>query len=120
MESVEQLEKIAHDAQEKLSRIRSDKYKSENGSKVGKTFRTRNSYSCPEKPSDYWWLYAKVTRMDNAGMLHATTFQTDKYGVVSVNFDQCVHHAQYYDPCPAADFKTAWKALLKKLNSTFE
>jgi hypothetical protein len=120
MESVEQLQKIALDAEEKLYRIRSDQFKSKNSSKVGKTFRTRNNFSCPEKPSDYWWLYAKITRMDDAGMLYATTFQTDKYGAVSINFDQCVHHAQYYSSCPAADFKKAWKAMLKKLNSTFE
>lgn len=27
---------------------------------VGKCFKYRNSYSCPQQESDYWWLWVKV------------------------------------------------------------
>ena len=120
METIEQLKKIAGDAQDKLWAIQADQFRKANGSKVGKTFRTRNNFSCPKKRSDYWWQYAKVTRMDEGGMLYATIFQTDQFGNVTVSYDSCVHHAQYYTPCPATDFNKAWRALLKKLNRTFQ
>jgi len=120
MESVEQLQKIAGEAQDKLWQIQANERRKANGSKVGKTFRTRNSYSCPEKPSDYWWLWAKVTRMDDGGMLYATTFQVDRYGSIDIKRDQCIHHAQCYTQCPAAEFNRAWKALLRLVNSTLQ
>jgi hypothetical protein len=119
METVEQLTKISRDAQAKLWQIEAVKRRNDNGAKVCKTFRTRNSYSCPEKPSDYWWLYAKITRMDEGGLLYATTFQVDKYGHVYIAYDTCVHHAQYYTSCTAVEFNKAWRRLLKKLKDTF-
>lgn len=118
METVEHLRKIAGEAQDKLWRIEADRRRKENGPKVGKTFRTRNNYSCPEKPSDYWWLYAKVTRMDEGGLLYATTFQTDRYGQITIQYDNCIHHAQYYSACPVGQLNKAWRALVKKLPAT--
>lgn len=29
---------------------------------VGKFFRSKNNYSCPEKDSDYWWEYYRVLK----------------------------------------------------------
>lgn len=116
MQTVEELTRIASEAQEKLAAIKYAGWRKDNAPKVGKTFRYRNSYSCPEKPSDYWTMWAKVTRMGEDGILYATQFQTDKYGNVDIKFDQCIHHAQYYTPCPKAEFNKAWRALLKKLN----
>jgi hypothetical protein len=120
MESVEQLQKIATEAQAKLWEIEHAKRRKENGSKVGKTFRTQNNYSCPEKPSDYWWLYAKVTRMDDDGLLYATTFQTDKYGNVDIKYDELVYHMQHYSQCPATELNRAWRALLRRVHGTFQ
>ena len=58
--------------------------------------------------------------MDDGGLLYATTFETDKYGNVSVVYDKCVHHAQYYTACPAAEFNKAWRSLLKKLTASLQ
>jgi hypothetical protein len=46
---------------------------------IGTFYKYRNNYSCPEKPSDYWWLYIHVTGLKGT-MLIGNTFQTDKYG----------------------------------------
>jgi len=113
---IEALRKQAAEAQNAIAEHQHAEWRKANAPKVGKCFRTKNSCSCPEKPSDYWWVYARVTRMDESGMLYAMTFQTDKYGNVNIEQDSCVHHAQYYTPCSAADLKKAWKKLLSKLN----
>lgn len=116
MESVAELTRIASEAQEKLAEIKYAEFRKSNGPKVGKTYTYRNSYSCPKMPTDYWTMYVKVTRMDETGILYATQFQTDQYGNIDIKFDQCIHHAQYYTPCPKAMFNKAWRALLKRLN----
>ncbi|MET3225713.1 hypothetical protein ABIE85_001460 [Bradyrhizobium diazoefficiens] len=116
MESVEQLRKISADAQMKLHRLEVAQREAANGAKVGKTFKYRNSYSCPEKPSDYWWMYSKVTHMKD-GLLYATTFQTDKYGNVHVKTNEGCYHMQGHTPIPAGEFNRAWKALRKKLDA---
>lgn len=117
MESVEELTKIAHDAQEKLRRIEFADRAKRNGPLVGKTFKYRNCYSCPEKPSDYWWMYAKVTRMGDDGLLYLTTFQTDKYGNMEVRFEHLGYHMQGYHPVPASEFNRAWKTFQKRIAS---
>jgi hypothetical protein len=113
--TVDELTKIACEAQEKLAAIKAEEFRRANAPKVGKTFKTRNNFSCPEKPSDYWWLYSKVTRMDNDGMLYATYFQTDKYGNISVCFDHYAYHMQGHQQIPAAEFNRAWKKMVAKV-----
>lgn len=60
---------------------------------IGTCYRVRNNYSCPEKPSDYWWLYRKLLSHD--GKTVATLdFQTDKYGAVEIKNDRrYVYHS---------------------------
>jgi hypothetical protein len=58
---------------------------------VGLCFKTRNNYSCPEKPSDYWQLYVKVQSTDEHGHLKCLKFEVDKDGNVSVRKDQFYH-----------------------------
>jgi hypothetical protein len=114
---VAQLQETARKAQDELSRIQAADFKAKNGKLVGKTFKVRNNYSCPEKPSDYWNEYAKVTRMDKYGMLYAVVFAIDKNGTARVEPDHCIHHAQYYSPIPAAEFERAKKKTLAKLRA---
>lgn len=51
---------------------------------VGRFFKYRNCYSCPSKPSDYWWLYGAATSVDGCGWLKGWTFQRDRDGGVRV------------------------------------
>lgn len=113
--TVDELTKIAREAQEKLGEIRAAEFRRLNGPKVGKAFKTRNNFSCPEKPSDYWWLYSKVTRMDDDGMLYATDFETDRYGNISVRFNHYAYHMQGHQQIPAAEFRRAWKKMQAKI-----
>jgi hypothetical protein len=50
---------------------------------VGKCFRVRNSYSMPQKQSDYWWLYRRVIRA-RGSTLWVDEFQSDCHGQITV------------------------------------
>lgn len=116
MESIDTLRETVRAAGEKLSQIESAAFRKVNGKKVGKTFKTRNNYSCPEKPSDYWWVYVAVTRMDEFGLLYATEFQTDSRGNIFLRLDQCVFHLQSdYKSIPAIEFHRAAKKMQEKI-----
>ena len=56
---------------------------------IGKCFKRRDSYSCPKKPSDYWFSYSKIISItQNDKVLSScivVTFQTDKDGVFKIN-----------------------------------
>lgn len=116
MQSIEQLAEISRDAQERIEKIKSAERRADNGKKVGKYFRTRNNYSCPEKPSDYWWVYAKITKMDDAGYLYMTEFQIDKNGDINVRFDHYAYHMQGWTEIKRAEMLKAWKRLDAKLD----
>lgn len=42
----------------------------------------RNCYSCPEKPSDYWYIYRRINLVKADGTMIVDRFQIDKYGDV--------------------------------------
>ena|ERR1700728_1930252 len=112
----EKAEAEARRANQRLHAIRDAERREENKGLVGKTFRWRNCYSCPEKPSDYWWLYAKVQSMDGAGMLTAFTFQIDKYGQHEMKINRySFNMGGGYRPIPAVQFNKAWRAFQKRI-----
>jgi hypothetical protein len=53
----------------------------------GRCFKCRNCYSLAEKPSDYWWLYCRVLRIDGV-MADCIVFQIDKNGRIEVRNEQ--------------------------------
>jgi hypothetical protein len=117
MKTLDQLKEEARKIGDHIGRIESAQVRKVNAPLVGKTLKSSNNYSVPEKKSDYWWTYAKVTRMDKWGMLYAFTFETDKYGNVRTQRDNCIHHAQYFTQIPAAEYKRARTKLLATLSA---
>jgi len=109
MNRLKELKAEARRIGEQIDEIETAARRETNNKKVGRYFKTRNSYSCPEKPSDYWWLYAKCTRMNDDGFLYAFNFQTDRYGKMEVEPDRHSYHMQDYSPCSKAEFKRAWR-----------
>lgn len=112
MKTKDEWEAQLKEANRALSRMQDERRRAENAALVGKTFKYRNSYSCPEKASDYWWLYAKVTKMDTDGTLSLFTFETDKCGRIRI---ELFHHRygldSSYVPISAAEYRKALKAL---------
>lgn len=93
---------------------------------IGKFFKTKNSYSLPKKPSDYWFIYTKITDIKK-GDLYDTgngvlsefrgfDFQTDMYGDITINKSRkgCVHSLG--DEITEQEFNEAWNKMIDSLN----
>jgi hypothetical protein len=83
---------------------------------VGKYFKVRNCYSLPEKPSDYWWLYAKIDHADGS-LVCLTTFQIDKDGRIEVEQEKIRHNSlvNRYTEISKAEYTKALKKLKDKI-----
>ena len=79
MSDEHELQATIDEARERLNAIKRAKAEAANRALVGRTFRYRNCYSCPEKPSDYWWVWRVVEGTDGFG-LRVRDFAVDKYG----------------------------------------
>lgn len=85
--------------------------------KVGKFYKYRNSYSCPQKPSDYWWKYF-APRVANGSSLTGLSFQTDCDGSSSIWANE--FHAQHlggWTEISKPEFTRALKAFQKKIGA---
>jgi hypothetical protein len=86
---------------------------------IGRCFRYRNCYSCPQSEADYWWLYLRVTDMNEHGSLQGWSFQTDKDGRVSVWAREHILSelvsSDGYKEIPQAEFDRAYGDLLRGL-----
>lgn len=51
---------------------------------VGKCFRIRTCYSCPESDADYWYVYVRFYGMDSDGWLQAMEIDRDSVGKIGV------------------------------------
>lgn len=81
---------------------------------VGRTFRYRNCYSCPEDDADYWWLYTRILSSDEHGSLSILNFQTDKNGRAEIEITLGVACSfGYRDEIGADEFNEALAAFNK-------
>lgn len=114
--SLEELKRIAKSAGDEISRIEVRERVAEANSLLGRCFKYRNSYSCPEKPSDYWWLYLRVVGVDKFGGLECFEFQIDKYGDLSVRPKR---HAYLsitgYTTIRLTEFSRAWESFTNRI-----
>lgn len=82
---------------------------------VGKCFKYRNSYSCPEKPSDYWWMWAKVAGEESGGIALVSS-ERDKNGDIRIRREW---HSLWkgeldsnYQPVTTKEYDRAVKSIL--------
>ena len=64
-----------------LDRRETERTKEANAAFVGRFFKYLNCYSSPG-PQDRWWLYGRVTGLDEHGMLTGVSFERDKDGKI--------------------------------------
>lgn len=118
MENMDALKSEARKINEKISRIEHDARATENKQHIGRCFKYRNSYSCPEKPSDYWWLYIRVTGLLKDGSVEYTEFQIDKYGEVTIKAKKQMYWVRDgYRPISKSEFDRAWRRTMEKIKS---
>lgn len=107
----EKAARVAALANDRLAEIQNAERYARNKALLGKAFKYRNSYSCPEKRGNYWWLYAKVVKVDQDGHLMVFMFQTDKYGNVDIKPSEHRYHMDDYTGISASEFHKAWGRL---------
>jgi hypothetical protein len=120
MENIETLKEQARSIAEKIGKIEdADRYQG-NKTLEGKAFKYRNNYSCPEKPSDYWWLYLKVLKVTR-DHIETHEFQTDKYGEITINLRKRHYRflfgADSRIEIKASEFERAWKSVQAKIKA---
>lgn len=119
-ETIETLRAQARLVAEKIGKIEEAERFQGNKGLEGKAFKYRNCYSCPEKPSDYWWLYIKVTKVTK-DHIETHEFQTDKYGEITINLRK--QHYRFLFGADSrieikpAEFERAWKAVQTKIGA---
>ncbi len=96
----EQLQKqLNRIAEQEHSKMVEENYPKHKVRFEGKFFKYKNSYSCPSKPSDYWYIYTKVLSIKpediyegQPGLVLSSckvySFQIHKYGNLTVEVDK--------------------------------
>lgn len=54
----------------------------------GKYFKYRNSYSCPQSESDYWFIYFKVLKVGNERSITALRFEIDNSSKIEIEIKE--------------------------------
>ena len=112
---VEKLQKIIYDARQELNKIEDERKANEIKPLLDKCYRYRNNYSCPEKDSDYWWIYMKIIKIDGPNVT-SMQFQTDKYGKVIIVGNCSLYGLNSgWEEITNTAFIRAWKLLFGKL-----
>ena len=115
------LKKQIDSARVKLDRIEKAERREEATKILGKCFRTRNNYSCPAKPSDYWWLYCRITSVDKDGDVRGFEFQTDNRGQIFIDPKKYAYrNMSGWEEISLMQFKTAWKSLEDDIKAKFK
>lgn len=116
MTDIAVLEARAREANEAYHEAQNAERERENRALLGKCFKYRNSYSCPEKPSDYWWLYTKVVGLEGPNIFY-TEFEVAKDGRISINFNRQCYASMIHGHVEirASEFNKAWRALQSKI-----
>jgi hypothetical protein len=84
---------------------------------VGRCFRVRDNYSCPEKASDYWWTYIKVLRHKDG--LACLNFYEDSLGQIAIraNHYYVRKTLEGYEEITAQELGSAFNRLLGRASA---
>ena len=110
-----ELQLIAAKALAEYREITDAEDQARNAGLIGKTFRYRNSYSCPGEGSDYWYLY-KIVKDASGSNLICSWFQKDASGRIEMDFD--VLSPTLYsgdEEIPPAMFWDEWRKLQSEI-----
>lgn len=110
-ERIAELEAKVRELRGELNELTDARDAAESAALVGKMYRYRNSYSCPEDEADYWQLYTKVLSSNDHGSLSVLNFQTDKDGRAEIEITLGVACSfGYRDEIGADEFNEALAA----------
>lgn len=88
---------------------------------LGKHYRYRNNYSCPEKPEDYWYTYARAD-YHQGRTFYGRAFQTDSNGSFRFDLEYSFYPANEdmgWEEISAAQFAAAFAEQSNRLTVGF-
>lgn len=98
---------------ERIGQIEHEVDSAETAPLVGRFWKYRNCYSCPESDDDYWWLYVKTTGHDGR-WLSGFMFERANGGRSTAEpFTHRMLHG--YEEISAGEFNAAWDTFLRAL-----
>ena len=68
----------------KIYAIEQKQHANEARALLGRHFKYRNCYSCPEKECDYWYIFAKVIQVSPDGGVVTLSFEVDSRGETKI------------------------------------
>lgn len=115
----EELEKSIKKQTAELSKINDAEEREEMLPFVGRYFKYRNNYSCPQKPSDYWWMYFRVDKIHPTGAeLSCTQFEVDMYGKIFIRPNEKIYKSILFGSreIKKSEYEKAWASIMAKIN----
>ena len=116
-EEEKRLQKIVQDgaaANLKLRAVEAAREREVSREFVGKCFKYRNCYSCPETEADYWWLYAVVTHVGEV-VGRVFEFQRDSRGEIKIDLDYAWYPSDSWIEIEIGELDDAWGLLTQQL-----
>lgn len=120
LKTKEQLESEIRKLSIQLNKIKDAEDDARNATYLGRCFKTCNSYSCPQKPGDYWWLYVKVTSVKDG--IKGLMFQVDCNGRIEIQPKDYLmaNTLDSYTPISSAQWDKAWLKCLDQARAAIQ
>jgi hypothetical protein len=84
---------------------------------IGKCYKYRNCYSCPQEEKDYWWLYIYVKEIKD-GYLTCQTFQKDSDGKIMIDLNSEMHSIDNnYILCSKEEFDSSFERIMIEIDN---
>ena len=109
-----QLIKILQNTRNKLDVIKDKRRKKIAKTLISKCFKYRNSYSCSKEESDRWWVYRKITHLQDS-LLMCFDFELSASGEYTINPQNHIYPDYNLSDCKEIskeEFDRAWKEFL--------
>jgi hypothetical protein len=115
MDRKEQLKQVIWNSNDELQQLESQERFSRNVDLVGRYYKFHNSYSCPQNESDYWWIYQRITGINEYGNLQAISFATDKNNKMTIEEEHSVYLDRWIE-ITEDEFRKQWNKFVTKIN----
>jgi ribosomal protein L35AE/L33A len=115
MTELEELYLQRQTLQNRISDIEGVRRREENESYVGRYFRYKNSYSCPESEDEKWWIYSHVIGITQGGNLRVVRFEDDKSGRIEIGIGIGTTTTSLQEEITEEVYEAAREALLTRL-----
>lgn len=117
---LKQLDKQRRKIQETINKLEQDEFEQVELPKLkkmlNKCFKYKNSYSCPQTESDYWWKYFRVLSVDKDGVMRCLCFEQDCHGVFTMEVNKTFIYHEGIISISAQELLDAYLSFMSRAN----